>query len=68
MQCWLNFLGTDLSKINNELESYKLFCQLKYYNIEENIGFSKDFNVFELRKALGERNQLKAYTIADNFA
>jgi DNA polymerase-3 subunit delta len=37
-------------------------------HIEENIGFSKDFNVFELRKALGERNQLKAYTIADNFA
>jgi hypothetical protein len=25
-------LGTDLSKINNELESYKLFCQLEYYN------------------------------------
>jgi DNA polymerase-3 subunit delta len=37
-------------------------------NIEENIGFSKDFNVFELRKAIGERNQLKAYTIAENFA
>jgi DNA polymerase-3 subunit delta len=29
---------------------------------------SKDFNVFELRKAIGERNQLKAYTIAENFA
>jgi hypothetical protein len=37
-------------------------------DIEENIGFSKDFNVFELRKAIGERNQLKAYTIAENFA
>jgi DNA polymerase-3 subunit delta len=23
---------------------------------------------FELRKAIGERNQLKAYTIAENFA
>ncbi len=37
------------------------------HHIEENIGFSKDFNVFELRKAIGERNQLKAYTIAINL-
>ena len=38
------------------------------HHIEENIGFSKDFNVFELRKAIGDKNQLRAYTIADNFA
>jgi DNA polymerase-3 subunit delta len=36
--------------------------------IEENIGISKDYNVFELRKAIGERDQLKAYKIADYFA
>jgi DNA polymerase-3 subunit delta len=36
--------------------------------LSDNIGFSKDYNVFELRKALGERNQLKAYKIgAENF-
>lgn len=68
----VEFLGTDLSKINNELEKLQIILPkgstISPMHIEENIGFSKDFNVFELRKAIGERNQLKAYTIADNFA
>lgn len=68
----VEFLGTDLSKINNELEKLQIILpkgsSISPKDIEENIGFSKDFNVFELRKAIGERNQLKAYTIADNFA
>lgn len=68
----VEFLGTDLSKINNELEKLQIILPIGSAitpkDIEENIGFSKDFNVFELRKALGERNQLKAYTIAENFA
>lgn len=68
----VEFLGTDLSRINNELEKLKIILPvgstITPLHIEENIGFSKDFNVFELRKAIGERNQLKAYTIADNFA
>lgn len=68
----VEFLGTDLSKINNELEKLQIILPkgstITAKHIEENIGFSKDFNVFELRKAIGERNQLKAYTIADNFA
>ena len=68
----VEFLGTDLSKVNNELEKLQIILPvgstITPKHIEENIGFSKDFNVFELRKALGERNQLKAYTIAENFA
>ena len=68
----VEFLGTDLSKINNELEKLQIILpkgsMITAKDIEENIGFSKDFNVFELRKAIGERNQLKAYTIAENFA
>ena len=68
----VDFLGTDLSKINNELEKLQIILPkgstITAKDIEENIGFSKDFNVFELRKAIGERNQLKAYTIAENFA
>lgn len=68
----VEFLGTDLSKINNELEKLQIIlpkgATISAKDIEENIGFSKDFNVFELRKAIGERNQLKAYTIAENFA
>ena len=37
-------------------------------HIETNIGFSKDFNQFEFRKAIGEGNQFKAYQIANYFA
>ncbi len=68
----VEFLGTNLSKINNELEKLQIILPqgttITPHHIEENIGFSKDYNVFELRKAIGERNQLKAYKIADNFA
>lgn len=68
----VEFLGTDLSKINNELEKLQIILSqgtmITPQHIEENIGFSKDYNVFELRKAIGERNQLKAYKIAENFA
>lgn len=68
----VEFLGTDLSKINNELEKLQIILPkgstITPAAIEENIGFSKDYNVFELRKAIGERNQLKAYKIAENFA
>lgn len=68
----VEFLGTDLSKINNELEKLQIILPagstISARDIEENIGFSKDYNVFELRKAIGERNQLKAYKIAENFA
>ena len=68
----VEFLGTDLSKINNELEKLQIILPkgstITPQHIEENIGFSKDFNIFELRKAIGDRNQLKAYTIVDNFA
>ncbi len=66
------FLGTDLSKISNELGKLEIVLPkgstITATNIEENIGFSKDFNVFELRSAIGERNQFKAYQIVNNFA
>ncbi len=68
----VEFLGNDLSKINNELEKLQIILPkgsvITAKNIEENIGFSKDFNVFELQNALGSKNQLKAYQIAQYFA
>jgi DNA polymerase-3 subunit delta len=68
----VDFLGTDLSKIANELDKLAIILSqgstITPAIIEENIGFSKDFNVFEFRKAIGERNQLKSYQIADHFA
>lgn len=69
---FVDFLGTDLSKIANEINKLAIIlpegATITPDIIEENIGFSKDFNPFELRKAIGEKNQLKAYQIAHYFA
>ena len=71
-QMLVEFLGTDLSKINNELEKLQLIVtegtQITPEVIEENIGISKDFNNFELRKAIGEKDRVKANQIINYFA
>lgn len=71
-QMLVEFLGTDLSKINNELEKLKIILpqgtQISPEHIEENIGISKDYNNFELRKAVSERNSVKAFQIINYFA
>jgi DNA polymerase III subunit delta len=67
------FLGTDLHKIVNELD--KLIINLPAGKqvvttelVEKNIGISKDYNNFELQKAVGEKNILKANMIVRYFA
>ena len=67
------FLGTDLNKIVNELD--KLIINLPSGKqivttelVEKNIGISKDYNNFELQKAVGEKNILKANMIVKYFA
>ena len=67
------YLGTDLHKIANELD--KLIITLPAGKpvittsiIEQNIGISKDYNNFELQKAIGEKNILKANLIVRYFA
>ncbi|ARN77740.1 DNA polymerase III subunit delta [Nonlabens spongiae] len=68
----VDYLGTDLGKINNELSKLTLVhdsaLPITPQVIEENIGISKDFNVFELRKAIGMRDNLKVHRIANYFA
>ncbi|WP_117882740.1 DNA polymerase III subunit delta [Aureibaculum luteum] len=68
----VEFLGTDLSKIANELEKLMVVLPkeslIRPIHIEENIGISKDFNNFELRKAVGERELVKANQIINYFA
>jgi DNA polymerase-3 subunit delta len=67
------FLGTDLHKIVNELD--KLLITLPAGKpvittdlIEKNIGISKDFNNFELQKAVGDKNIYRANMIVHYFA
>lgn len=71
-QLLVEFLGTDLRKINNELEKLQIVLpkntQITPEHIEENIGISKDYNNFELRKAIGARDSKKAFKIVQYFA
>ena len=66
------FLGNDLAKIANELK--KLSITLSKNSvitpeiIEQNIGISKDYNVFELTTALSSRDIVKANRIVNHFA
>lgn len=65
-------LGTDLGRIVNELNKLTLMLpqgiEITPSHIEEHIGISKDYNNFELKKAIGERNVLKATKIVTYFA
>lgn len=67
-----DFVGTDLSRLTGELE--KLIITLPAgqkrvtpEQIEKNIGISKDYNNFELRSALVEKDILKANKIIKYF-
>ncbi|UZO79801.1 DNA polymerase III subunit delta [Aquimarina sp. ERC-38] len=71
-QMLVEYLGTDLGKINNELDKLKLIIPgnttITPAHIEEHIGISKDFNNFELRKAIGKRDMTKAFKIITYFS
>src|SRR5690554_2666545 len=71
-QMLVEFLGNDLSKVNNELEKLQLILkpgeQITPQIIEENIGISKDFNNFELQNAIGSKDIKKAFAIIQYFS
>lgn len=66
-------LGADIAKITNELGKLLTFLpegtkNITAEQIEQNIGISKDFNNFELTRALSEKDMARALRIADHFA
>lgn len=68
----VDFLGNDLGRINNELGKLILVLpsgskQITAGLIEKNIGISKDFNNFELNRALVSRDIVKANRIISYF-
>ena len=63
----VDFLGNDLKKIDNQLNKLKINClndkNITPNEIEQYVGISKDFNVFELRSAIGKKDLNKAIII-----
>ncbi len=70
-QIMADFLGNDLHKVRNELEKLMISLppgtKITDAEVESKIGISKDFNVFELQKALGKKDIFKANQIVNYF-
>ena len=65
------YLGNDLSKVANELEKLMLNVsknqEIGTKEVQDNIGISKDYNVFELQNALARKDVFKANQIVNYF-
>lgn len=67
----VDHIGNDLSRIDNEIEKIKVNLgsrkTINETDIEENIGVSKDYNVFELQGAIANKDLAKALRIIQYF-
>lgn len=67
-----DYLGNNLSKISNEIDKLLINLpagtEINEQHIQDNIGISKDFNVFELQDALSKKDVLKANRIVLYFS
>jgi DNA polymerase-3 subunit delta len=71
-QMLADYLGNDLSKITNELDKLCIALtgeerRITPALVERNIGISKDFNNYELQRAVASGQMLKAMRIARYF-
>ena len=72
VQMLADHLGNDLSRIVNELNKLainkKTDVEITPDDVQQFIGISKDFNIFELQNAISAKDILKANKIIDYFA
>jgi DNA polymerase-3 subunit delta len=65
------YLGNDLSKIANEMEKLMLNVPagqtITMQHVQDNIGISKEYNVFELQSALSRKDPFKVNQIVNYF-
>ncbi|NLZ95751.1 MAG: DNA polymerase III subunit delta [Bacteroidales bacterium] len=71
-QMLVDYVGNDLSKLVKELEKLQVVLSGKQPRVtpevvEENIGISKDYNNFELIKAIANKDRARAFRIVDYF-
>ena len=69
----VEFLGSDLGKIAKELDKLIITLpagtkEINRDHIERNIGFSKDYNNFELQKAMAKKDAYKVMQIVEYFS
>lgn len=71
VQLLADHIGNDLERIVNELEKLAVALpgstEITPAIIEKHVGISKDFNAFELQKAIGEKNTEKAFKIVKHM-
>ncbi len=65
-------VGNELEKVVNETEKLVINIppnlEITEQHVEQMVGISKEYNIFEFQKALGTKNILKANKIAFHFA
>jgi len=68
----VEYIGNDLSRIVHELEKLKLNLkgrkEITEDDVELNIGISKEYNTFELNRALAYKDVLRANRIVEYFS
>jgi DNA polymerase-3 subunit delta len=71
LQLMVEHIGNDLSRIHNEITKLEVNLggrkQITEDDIEQYVGVSKEFNVFELQSALGKKDLARALTIVQYF-
>ena len=71
IQMLVDFLGNDLSRIQNEIDKLALIIaknsEITPEVIEQNIGISKDFNNYELKSAFATKDEIKVMRIIKHF-
>jgi len=72
LQILVEHVGNDLSRLYNEVEKLKInlknTTKISEDDIEQYIGISKEFNVFELQDALSKKDMAKCLKICQYFA
>jgi len=65
------FLGNDLGRIVNEIDKLSILVEkgtkINEIHIEENIGISKDYNIYELTNAIATKDAVKVFKIVQYF-
>jgi len=71
-QMLTEYIGNNLERLSTEINkmllNFKEPKEITISDIDRFIGISKEYNVFELQKAIGDLNRLKALQIAKYFA